>query len=138
LRFIRNLLRIYSYVFEAILSLAALALSLVIAASPRAQIRLGWLPWSSHTIGIWLAGIGLLGVIFVVLAIRGRARILLTLFALAVFLIVTRGFFLSSWRFSGSDELRHSLWLVAGLFLAFLGSIPMSSPRMKVYKGMRS
>ena len=67
------------------------------------------------------------------LSVAGRLRILLTLFALAAFVILVRGLFLSGWRFSGDAELKNALWLVGGAFLAFLGSIPMGGGRSRGY-----
>jgi hypothetical protein len=125
LRFIGNLLRVYSYLFEAILSLMSLAMSAVLFASPHQTLRLGWLPWAEESLGAWLAGMGVLGLLLVVLAAAGRLRILLTLFALAALVLLTRGLFLSGWRFSGEAELKNALWLVGGAFVAVLGSIPM-------------
>jgi len=125
LRFIRNVLRVYSYVFEAILSLLSLAMSAVIFASPHQTVHLGWLPWADESLGAWLAAMGVLGLLLVVLAFAGRLRFLLTLFALAAFVIITRGLFFSSWHLNGHGELQNALLLVGGLLLAFLGSIPM-------------
>jgi len=130
LRFLRHVLRIYSYLFETALSLAAIAMSAVMFSSPHQTVRIGWLPWPQETLGDWLAGLGVLGLILVILAMAGRARILLTLFALGACLLICRGLFFSSWRFSGAADFRLALWFAAALFLAFLGAIPMG-PREK-------
>jgi len=94
LRLIGNILRLYSYIFEAVLSLMALAMSALIAASPNQTIKLEWLPWPAETLGAWLAGAGLLGLLLVALA--RRVPVLLTLFALGVVVVLVRGLFLSS------------------------------------------
>jgi small-conductance mechanosensitive channel len=127
LRFIGNLLRVYSYIFEAILCLAALAMSILIFASPHQDIRLGWLPWPDDSIAVWLMSLGVLGIVLVVLAATGRVRLLLFLFAITVFVILLKGLFLSSWRFNGADEAKRAAWFVLAAFLAVLGSIPFAS-----------
>jgi hypothetical protein len=127
LRLIGILLRVYSYIFEAILSLASLALSAVIFGSPHQTVQLGWLPWPNETLGAWLAGLGVLGLLLVILAAAGRLRFLFMLFALGALILIARGFFFSQYHFDGAAEMKKALWLVAGLFLAFLGSISFGS-----------
>ena len=127
MQFVGNLLRVYSYIFEAILCLAAIALSILIFASPHQDIRLEWLPWSDHSIAAWLISLGVLGIVSVILAVAGRVRLLLFLFAIAVFVILLKGLFLSSWRFNGADEAKRAAWFVLAAFLAVLGSIPFAS-----------
>lgn len=129
MRFIRNLLRVYSYIFVAIQSLLSLALSAVIFASPHQTLHLGWLPWPDETLGAWLAGLGILGLLLVMLAAAGRLRFLFTIYVLAALVIIPKGLFFSGWHFAGPAELKNALWLTGGLFAAFLGAIPMSSGR---------
>jgi hypothetical protein len=125
LRFLGALLRLYSYVFETALCLAALALSVIILTSPHAEIRLGWLPWTGQTLGAALAVFGLAGLLILIAAVTGRVRFLLTLFALTGFVLVTRGLFFTPWRFNGPQQASNALWLVLAMFAAFLGSIPV-------------
>ena len=134
LRFIRHVLRVFSYIFLAVHGLAALALSAVMAASPHDDVRLGWLPWKGEALGAALAVFGLAALILVCLSIVGRARILLMLFALAALVLVTRGFFFSSWRFSGVHAAQDAFHYVLGMTLAFLGSIPMGRARDSRYR----
>ncbi len=67
----------------------------------------------------------MLGLLILVLAIAGRVRFLLTLFALTAFVIVTRGLFFTPYRFSGAADARNGLWFSLALFAAFLGAIPL-------------
>jgi len=124
-RFIRHLLRAYSYLFLALHCLVALALSAVILASPHRQVRIGWLPWSDEALGAALAVFGLTGLILVFLAVIGRARILLMIFALAAFIVIARGFFFSEWRISKPEDWQNIVHFVLGFFLAFVGSVRM-------------
>jgi len=125
LRFIRHLLRVFSYIFLAIHSLVALALSAVIVASPHDRVKIAWLPWEGESLGAVLAVFGLVGLILVFLAVIGRARILLMLFALISLLILTRGFFFTSWHFSRHEDFQNAFHFVVGFLLAFIGAIPM-------------
>jgi len=134
LRFLRHLLRIYSYIVFALLSLAALAMAAVIVASPHNRIQVGWLPWQGEPLGVWLAGLGLAGIGLVALAIAGRARFLLTVFALTALCLIVRGFFFSSWRFTGAADAKQACLFVFALFLAFAGSIPMAARRERGYR----
>lgn len=134
LKLIGGLLRVYAYIFETVLCLMALAFSALIVASPHEEVRLGWLPWTGEALGAWLAVFGLAGLLSVVLAVAGRARILLTVYALAVFVIVTRGLFFTAWRFDGAADAKNALWLGGGLLLAFLGSVPVGRRNARAYR----
>ena len=134
LRVLRHVLRIFSYIFLAIHGFAALVLSGIIVASPHAEVRLGWLPWNGEALGASLAVFGLAALILVFLAILGRARILLMFFALVVLILITRGFFFSSWRFSGLHAAQDAFHYVLGMLLAFLGTIPIGKAREPGYR----
>jgi hypothetical protein len=137
LRFLRHCLRVYSYTFEAALCLAALAFSAVIVASPHEDVRLGWLPWTGETLGAVLAVFGLAGLVFVLLALLGRARILLLLFALAGLVVVTRGLFFTAWKFSGIVQVRYGIYFVLALFFGLLGAVPMGRAKNPKYRRSR-
>lgn len=137
LRFIGALLRFYAYIFEAVLCLAALAFSAVILGSPHEQIRLGWLPWTGEALGAVLAVFGVLGLAILVLAATGRARFLLTLFALTGLVVITRGLFFSPWRFAGAMQARDGALFVLALFLAFIGSFPKRRRRGLEFRSSR-
>ena len=61
-------LRIFSYIFEAALSLIAIALATITLLSPSVDLRLGWLPWTGAKLNYWLLGLGIAGLICVLLA----------------------------------------------------------------------
>ena len=137
LRFIRHLLRVFSYIFLALHSFVALALSAVIVASPHNRVRIGWLPWEGESLGAVLAVFGLVGLILVFLAVIGRARILLTFFALISLLILIRGFFFTPWHFGSHEDFQNTFHFVLGFLLAFIGAIPMSRNKSPAYRGTR-
>ncbi len=130
-RFLRHVLRIFSYLFLAVHCIVALGLSAVIVGSPHETVRLGWLPWEGEALGAALAIFGIAGLILVFLAAIGRARILLMFFALASLILVARGFFFSSFRFNGPHAAQDAFHMVLGLLLAFLGAIPMRPAKQR-------
>lgn len=120
---LRNVLRIYSYIFEAILCLAAIAVSAVTLLSGDERLQLGWLPWSAPQLAWWLISLGIVGLICVLLATAAKWRVPLFVFSLAVILVLARGFFYSSYTFTGSAEFKRALWLLVGAFLAMIGAM---------------
>lgn len=126
--FLRGLLRIYSWIFEALLCLLGIGVAVVsLTVGSPDPVSLDWLPWSARALPAWLIGLGILGLIFVILAMMGSLRVLLFLFAAAVFVLLAKGFFFSTHSFSGPMAARNSALLVSGAFLAFIGAWPSAS-----------
>jgi hypothetical protein len=125
------LLRIYSYLFHLLLALFLVGLALVVILShsqteggsdATLALKLGMLPWKGGALTYWLLGAGLLGLLSILLAWTGRFRFLFLLYALAAFGMMTRGYFVSDYAFSGKDEFRMASWLTAGALLAIFGA----------------
>jgi hypothetical protein len=128
LAFLHGLLRVYSWIFEALLCLLAIGVSIIsLTVGSPDPVSIDWLPWSAGALPVWLISLGVLGLIFVFMAMIGSLRILLFLFAAAVFALLAKGFFFGTHSFSGPDAARNSLLLVFGAFLALLGAWPSSS-----------
>lgn len=121
---LRLLLRLYSFLTLALLSLAGLAMSAIIVTSASRRVRVGWLPWSDDQLGGWLACLGIAGIAILVLSLAGRLRWLMPLFAACVAGVIIRGLFFSAWQFSGMAGFSQALWSAAGLVLMVVGSIP--------------
>ena len=124
LAFVRHVLRGYSYVFEGILSLMAIGVGLLGAFSQNASMHVGWLPFDGPHVVRWLLVSGVVGLLCLVLAMLGRLRILLFLFALVSTLILVKGLFFGSYTFSGPADAKHAGYLIAGTFVALIGTIP--------------
>jgi hypothetical protein len=134
LAFLRGLLRVYSWIFEALLCLLGIGVSIVsLTLGAPDPVGIDWLPWSPGALPAWLIGFGILGLILVFLAMIGRLRILLFLFAAAVFALLAKGFFFTTHSFEDPAEGRNSLLLVAAALLAFIGAWP-SSPKARDYR----
>ena len=127
-------MRVYSWIFEALLCLLAIGVSIVsLTVGASDPVQCDWLPWSARSLPAWLIGLGILGLIFVFLAFVGRLRILLFLFAAGVFALLTKGFFFSTNTFQDAAGGRHALLLVLGAFLAILGAWP-TAPKARDYR----
>jgi hypothetical protein len=116
------LLRIYSYLYEVVVSLSVLGMALATIPSRGSGLNLGMLPWTGRTLVHWLLVIGLVGLLSVLLALIGKMRFLFLLFSLAVFVLMVRGYFLGTYAFSGKDEFRMAIWITLGALLAIFGA----------------
>jgi hypothetical protein len=125
------LFRIYSYLYHLLLALflfgiAAVAVITHIQAHPGEgggpHLSLGMLPWTGHTLIHWLLGASLFGLLSILLAWMGKLRFLFLLYALALFGMMFRGYFLGGYVFSGKDEFRMAIWLTAGALVAIMGA----------------
>ena len=125
---LRGLLRVYSWIFEALLCVLGIGVAIVsLTVGSSDPVMVDWLPWSGASLPTWLIGLGILGLIFVLLALAGRLRILLFLFAAAVFALLAKGFFFSTHSFEGPDEGRFAMWMVIASLVAFVGAWPSAS-----------
>ena len=129
-----GLLRVYSWIFETLLCLLAIGVAIVsLTVGAPDPVSIGWLPWSAHTLPAWLIGFGVVGLIFVVLAIAGRLRILFFLFAAAVFVLMGKGLFFSAISFQDAAEGRNAFLAVLGSLVAVIGAWP-SGRRRRDYR----
>ncbi len=121
---IKGLLRIFSYLFEGALALLVLAISLVSLRSVT-ELNLGFLPWTGRPLSYWLLGLALVGLLTLLMAIRGTMRALFFLWSLGVFGLLVKGFFLSLYRFTGGAvSFKAAVWLTLGMLVGTLGSFP--------------
>ncbi|MBI1787713.1 MAG: hypothetical protein HYR60_09215 [Acidobacteria bacterium] len=114
------LLRFLSYLYHLILALFLGGLS-VVALVSGLPLRLEMLPWSGKSAAWWVLGLGLAGLASLVLALRDVLRFPFLLYALAVLVLMVRGYFLTGYLFSGKDEFHFALELTGGALVAVLG-----------------
>ncbi len=125
---IRGVLRVYSWIFEAVLCAMAIALASVTVLSGDLNLKLGWLPWDSKSSTSWLFGFGILGLFLILLAIAGRLRILFFLFALAVVVLLVKGFFYGlGYSFENASQAQNALALIGAALVALFGAWPESN-----------
>ncbi|MEZ5401849.1 MAG: hypothetical protein R2729_19400 [Bryobacteraceae bacterium] len=121
---IRFLLRLFSYLFNAGLSLALLALGVVALLAGAPGFKLDMIPWweGAALAKVVLAG-GLVGAIATWCAVRGSVKGLLPVWNLVTLGVMVFGYYLGSYHFGGMEEFRTILWTTAGNVIAFLGSL---------------
>ena len=118
---IKALLSFLSYLFHGLLCLILLAMSGLAMAAGAQTLQLGMLPWTGSTLLYTLFFGALLGLLTVILAIRGTWRPLFFVWSLAVTLLLVKGYIFSSYRFT-PDEFRMVMYLILGSVIALIGS----------------
>ena len=118
---LKALMRFYSYLFHAVLALFLIALSGVTMASGAPNLQLGMLPWTGSTLIKVLFWGSLSGLITVILAMRGRFRILFLLWDLTVTVLLIKGYVFTGYRFA-PDEFRTAAYLIGAALLALPGA----------------
>jgi len=111
----------FSYLFHGVLTLFLMGISVVALLSGE-PLHLKMLPWQGATLSYVLLFGALAGLLSVILAIRGKWRILFFLWSLAVLLFTFQGFFFSQYHFRGAAAFHHALYLTAGALIAALGA----------------
>ncbi|MBM3773650.1 MAG: hypothetical protein FJW37_00630 [Acidobacteria bacterium] len=119
---LRALLRFWSYLFQAGLSLFLLALALVALAGGNHNWSLAMLPWGGERLTRGLLVAGSAGLATAVLAVAGKWRVLFFAWNLVVALVLARGYFLSGYHFADQGELNRAAWLAAGSLAALAGA----------------
>lgn len=133
LRAISLLLRLYSYLFELVVSLIALALG-IIGAMQSNQLSLEILPWTGASLTHWLTGLGLIGLVCTLLAMTGWFRFLFPLWALLVVVMLFRGYVFGSYSFGGPEGFKQALWFFLGAIVAFIGSLTVFRKRREIVR----
>jgi hypothetical protein len=116
------ILRFLAYLYHGLLALLMLALGTVLTlANAGNSVRLDMLPWSgSNAVWALLIG-GILGLLLVILAIRGILRPLFFLWALVIVILMIKGYFLSGYRFTPAEFDRVAYMLI-GAIIALIGA----------------
>lgn len=129
-----SLLRAFSYLFHAVLALFFLGISVVTLLAGQHNLSLKMLPWKGEALTLWLLGLSLFAIATVVCAVFGRFRLLFTLWAAAVLILMIRGFVFSSYHFPAPAQARMASLLTLGAVAAFLGSLVRGDARPKAWR----
>lgn len=116
-------LRLFSYVFQLLIALGALAAGTVAAMSDHTTFQFDFLPWSGKELQMWLMGLGVVGVLSVVLAYKGKLKFLFVVWTLLVTGLVARGIFLSPYTFEGESDFQWALFFLSGVVATVLGAV---------------
>ena len=117
------LLRIYSYLYHLLLCLFLLAVGFLAVSINPSELQLDMLPWTGATLTRAVVMLGGAGLLCVLPAMVGKLRWLFPIWALFAFILMFRGFFLSGYSFDDASHFRQCVWLTAGAFVAFVGSL---------------
>jgi hypothetical protein len=117
----KAIMRIFSYLFHAVLALFLLVVSVVALVSGPDTLHLGMLPWSGTRLTYILFSGSLLGLLSVLLALFGKLRPLFFLWSLAVAVLLVKGYIFSHYRL-WSGELDTAIYLIAASLAAVLGA----------------
>jgi hypothetical protein len=118
---LKTLVRIFSYLFHLLLTLFLLAVSVLALASPTIFLRLDMLPWTGLALVRCLFLGSLFGLLSVVLAVAGKLRWLFPVWALAVLVLLVKGYVFSSYHFTPGG-VRLGACLLCGSLVAFAGA----------------
>ncbi len=121
---IKFLLRVYSYLFHLALTLFLSGTGLLGWYAGTGSFSFGMIPWwTGQTLAKILALAGLAGLVAVLLAVRGKFKILFTLWTTTVLVAVVWGFFLSNYTFEGADGFKEALCFTAATTFAWIGGV---------------
>jgi hypothetical protein len=116
------ILRLYSYAVQTLISLILLALGTVAMLSDNTGFEIDLLPWSGKDLKMALLILGAAGLLSILLAIKGKLRILFLLWTLGTVYLGGRGIFASSHQFDGESDFKWALALFAGVIVTVLGA----------------
>lgn len=123
-------LRLYSYVYHFFLSLFLFLVSVVVLIGGKHDMALSMLPWKGAPLTYWVFGLSLLGLLVTILAFTNIFRYAFPFWCLFVVIMMTRGFFLSPYYYSGgAGHFQGALWLTIGAIGAFLASLMLFKSR---------
>jgi hypothetical protein len=128
--FLWNVLRVYSWIFQAVLSLMAIAVAVVAYVTGVGALDIPWIVFHVPQ-NNWLISLGLIGLFCVVLAAKGTLRILLFLFAIHSLYMLVKGLFMSGYSFAGPNDFRNAVILTVAAFLSVIGAWPSSNSRAR-------
>jgi len=118
---VKALLRFFSYAFHFVLALFLLGVAGLALGTAPGSLHLEMLPWAGATLTYVVLGGALVGLVSLALAITGKLRWLFFLWSLVVAVLLLKGYFFSSYRFSPGG-LRLGLELLVASWLALAGA----------------
>lgn len=120
---LKALLRLFTYLFHLALGCFLLGVSGLALGSGPHVLNLELLPWSGATLAVVLLLGALVGLTSVVLAITGKARLLLLAWSLLVAVVLLKSYVFSGYRFApGGASAQIALELLVASWLAVVGA----------------
>ncbi len=121
MRVVKTLLRFFSYLFHCILALFLLGVSGLTLFSGGQNLHLGMLPWTGSTLTLAVFFGSLFGLIALLLAVRGRLRVLFFLWSLVVIVLMVKGYVFAGYHFA-PGEAKTAAYLMIAALLALAGA----------------
>ncbi len=115
-------MRIYSYLFHAVLAFFLLGVSFVALLNGTDNLKMALLPWQGRSLTLWMFGLGLFGMASVLLALRGKLRVMFLLWSVGVVLMLVRGYIFSPYYFGGFGGFVNALLFILAAVAAAFGS----------------
>jgi hypothetical protein len=128
------LLRVYSYLYHAVLSLLLLGMGLIAKLSNSSTFTLEMLPWKGQELINYVLWGGAFGLLSVLLAITGIFRFLIPIWAAIVVWFMVQGFILRAYNFDSADHFYWVLFLIAGAIGAFLSALTVFKKKEVRYR----
>jgi hypothetical protein len=120
LEVIKALLSFLSYVFHGLLCLMLLVMSGLAIIAGAETLQLGMLPWTGPTLLYTVFFGALLGLVTVILAIKGTWRPLFFVWSLVVMVLLLKGYIFSGYRFI-PGEYHTAMYLIVGSARGLMG-----------------
>jgi hypothetical protein len=121
LEVIKALLGFLSYVFHGLLCLMLLAVSGLAMVAGAQTLQLGMLPWTGSTLLYAVFFGALLGLVTVILAVKGTWRPLFFVWSLAVMVLLVKGYIFSGYRFD-PGQYHAAAFLLVGATISLVGA----------------
>jgi hypothetical protein len=120
---LRNLLRIFSYLFNGLFAAASLAWAVIILGSGPQTINASLLPVAGRAQAFWLIGVGIAGFLILLAAVRGKGYLLYAAWTVFAFALVVRFFFFTEYSYvPDSGDYLPAVYAVFAGVLAAIGA----------------
>ena len=117
------LLRVYSALFHLVLSLFLFGIGVFGLVTGTGSLKMAMLPWfNGPNLRAWLVGLGLVGALSALLALRGKARGLLLIWSAFALVVVVYGFFVAPYAFRSRGDAANAGWLCLAAVIALAGA----------------
>jgi hypothetical protein len=118
---VKLIMRYFSFLFHLLLVFFLIAVSGLAMASGTPSLNLKMLPWTGSTLNYVLFFGALVGLLTMLLAMRGTLRILFLVWSLLVAVLLVKGYIFSGYKFS-TGEFKTAIYLIVASLIAVLGA----------------
>ncbi|MEN6604855.1 MAG: hypothetical protein ABFD86_20775 [Bryobacteraceae bacterium] len=116
------IMRVFSYLYNAILAFFLLGVSSLAWGSGQHNLNIGILPWEKASLTYWMFALGVVAVLTTLASIFGKAKIVYFLWNLLVLVMLVKGFVFSKYTFTDPAQIKLASWLIGLTLLANIGA----------------